>query len=55
MDSTDKKILNRLRINARESASGLAQKVNLSVSAVIERIKKLENSGIIKQYTTVLD
>lgn len=55
MDPTDKKLLNRLRLNARESASALAQKVNLSVSAVIERIKKLEASGVIKQYTTVLD
>ena len=55
MDNTDVLILNALSENARVSASVLSEKVNLSVSAVIERIKKLENSGVIRQYTTVLD
>ena len=35
--------------------SAISQKVNLSVTAVIDRIKKLENAGIIKQYTVVID
>ncbi len=55
MDSTDIKILNCLKENSRENASVIGQKVNMSVSAVIERIKKLENSGIIKKYTIILD
>lgn len=55
MDQTDKKIVNALSENARISASELSDKVNLSVSAVIERIRKLEAAGIIKKYTTVLD
>ena len=55
MDNTDVLILNALTENARVSASVLSEKVNLSVSAVIERIKKLEGAGVIKQYTTVLD
>ncbi len=55
MDNTDISIINALSENARVSASVLSEKVHLSVSAVIERIKKLESSGIIKQYTTVLD
>jgi Lrp/AsnC family leucine-responsive transcriptional regulator len=55
MDNTDVKIINALSENARVSASDLSEKVNLSVSAVIERIKKLENAGVIKQYTTILD
>ncbi len=55
MDQVDIKILDYLRANARMSASVIGEHVNLSVSAVIERIKKLENQGIIKQYTVVLD
>ncbi|MBR4768167.1 MAG: Lrp/AsnC family transcriptional regulator [Lachnospiraceae bacterium] len=55
MDQTDIKIVNALTENARVSASDLSERVNLSVSAVIERIKKLENSGFIQNYTTILD
>ena len=55
MDQTDINIINALSENARMSASVLSERVNLSVSAVIERIKKLESTGIIKKYTTVLD
>lgn len=37
------------------SASDISKKVNLSVSAVGERIRKLEKAGIIQHYTTILD
>ncbi len=37
------------------SASDIGAKVKLSTSAVIERIKKLEQNGTVKGYTTVLD
>lgn len=55
MDSIDVKIVNCLIDNSRTNASEIAEKVQLSVSAVIERIKKLESSGIIKKYTVILD
>lgn len=55
MDNIDSKILQLLSQNARASASEIAGKVNLSTSAVIERIKKLENSGTILGYITVID
>ena len=55
MDAVDVKIIECLKANSRENASVIGSKVNMSVSAVIERIKKLEASGIIKQYTVVLD
>jgi Lrp/AsnC family leucine-responsive transcriptional regulator len=55
MDLTDVKIINCLIYNARMSSSEIAVKVNLSVSAVIERIKKLEAKGIIEQYTLILN
>ena len=55
MDSVDIKILNYLKENARQKASSISEEINLSVSAVLERIRKLENSGVIKKYTMVLD
>ena len=55
MDSIDIKILSCLKQNARQNASSIGEQVNMSVSAVIERIKKLENSGVIRQYTLLLD
>ena len=55
MDELDHQILKYLKDNSRMRISVISQKVNLSVTAIIDRIKKLEASGIIKQYTTVID
>ena len=55
MDTLDLKILECLKHNARQKASAIGEKINLSVSAVIERIRKLENSGIISGYTVEVD
>ena len=55
LDTIDVRILEVLQDNARVSISELSKQVNLSLSAVSERLKKLENSNIIEQYTTVLN
>lgn len=55
MDSIDVKIIKLLQANARITASEIAGEVNLSIPAVSERLKKLEASGIIKQYTTIIN
>ncbi len=55
MDALDRKILSCLKENARENATNIGAKINLSPSAVIERIKKLENTGLIEQYTTIIN
>lgn len=55
MDIIDIKIINALINNSRCNASEISDVVGLSVSAVIERIKKLETAGIIKKYTVILD
>lgn len=55
MDLVDYKIIKILQKNARESASSISKKIHLSVSAVIERIRKLEESGIIRDYTIIVD
>jgi Lrp/AsnC family leucine-responsive transcriptional regulator len=51
MDATDKSILDALRENARQSASEISKAVHLSVPAVAQRIKRLEETGVIEQYT----
>ena len=55
MDHIDSKILHCLTEDARMNASQISQRVNLSVSAVIERMKKMEASGLIRGYTVVID
>lgn len=51
MDEIDYTILNELKNNGRASASEIGRKVNLSIPAVAERIKKLEQAEVIQQYT----
>ncbi len=50
MDVFDQKILAALHANARQSVSAIAEQVNLSRSAVSERIKRLEDNGDILGY-----
>ena len=54
IDSIDVNILEVLQDNARVSISDLSKKVNLSLSAVSERLRKLEQGKIIEQYTTII-
>lgn len=54
LDKFDKAIINELRHNARQSISFIAEQVNLSRSAVTERIKKLEQTGVIRGYQVLL-
>ncbi len=55
LDSIDYEILVCLKENSRENATNIGAKINLSTSAVIERIKKMEASGLIEQYTTIIN
>lgn len=55
MDIIDAKILAVLQENSRASISELSKTVDLSLSAVSERLKKLENSNIIEKYTVILN
>ncbi len=55
MDKTDINILRCLKKNARLTASSISEEIGLSVSAVIERIRKMENSGVIRGYTIEVD
>lgn len=55
LDITDKKLLNYLQMDSKMATKALAIKLDLSVTAVYERIKKLENGGIIEKYVAVLN
>jgi Lrp/AsnC family leucine-responsive transcriptional regulator len=55
VDILDLKILSLLRANARVSYLSIGKTINLSPSAVIERVKKMEQAGVIKAYTTIID
>jgi DNA-binding Lrp family transcriptional regulator len=55
IDATDKIILNELQANARITTRELADKLGLSTTPVFERIKKLEKSGLIKEYVALVD
>jgi DNA-binding Lrp family transcriptional regulator len=51
IDNKDRALLGALGANARESLVGLARRVGLSRSATQERLKRLEQSGVIQGYT----
>ncbi len=55
MDAIDVEIINILQENARTPVSDISKKVNLSPPAVADRIKKMVDGGVIKQFTTILD
>lgn len=55
MDNIDKQIIRALQQNARMTNQDLADKVNLSPSPCLRRVKALEKSGIIKAYTLEVD
>ena len=55
MDATDRRILKRLQENSRVTVSVLSQEISLSMPAISERLKKLETTGVIQQYTASLD
>lgn len=55
VDAIDLKIISCLKENCRMNASAISAELGMSVSAVIDRIKKLEKSGVIKQYSLILD
>ncbi|WLD94381.1 Lrp/AsnC family transcriptional regulator [Alkalihalobacillus sp. AL-G] len=55
MDEIDKSILLHLQENARVSMTELGKKVGLSTPATNERVKKLEDKGVIKGYRAIIN
>ena len=54
-DAVDRKILARLRADGRTTHAQLAKETGLSAPAIGERVRKLENAGVIRGYRAVLD
>lgn len=55
LDTTDKKLINLLQANSKQTTKQLSLHLNLSVTAVYERIKKLEKEGIIDKYVALIN
>lgn len=55
MDHIDKQILAELALDGRISATDLSDRVNLSLSATSERLRRLQASGVIAGFTVVVD
>lgn len=55
LDATDKQLLLLLQNDAKQTNKELSLKLNLSVTAIYERIKKLEREGIIYNYVALVD
>ena len=54
-DETDIQILKALQKDGRESASHIAEKINVSIPTVTERIRKLQESGTIQGFQAIID
>jgi Lrp/AsnC family leucine-responsive transcriptional regulator len=55
IDEIDKQILNIVQKDARISNAEIARQVGLAPSAVLERVRKLEERGVIRGYATEID
>jgi len=55
MDNIDRDIIRLLSENSRKTASDIGKELHMSVPAIIERIRKLEDGGVIKKYSLSLD
>src|SRR5258708_32494851 len=55
MDAIDRRILAILQENGRLSNQEIAERINLSPSPCLRRIRRLEESGVIRGYVALLD
>lgn len=55
IDEIDKKILMLLQNNSTLTYKEIAQKINLSLSPVHDRIKRLEQEGVVEKYVGILN
>ena len=55
MDQTDKRILQVLQVDGKLQNNELAQRIGLSASPCLRRVKQLEEDGIIRAYVALVD
>lgn len=55
LDATDRSILNLLQEDGRITNAELAERISLSPSACLRRVKRLEKTGVIDRYVMLVD
>ena len=55
LDIIDKKLIDLLQKDSKQTTKQLSLQLNLSVTAVYERIKKLEKENVIKKYVAIIN
>ena len=55
IDKIDLKILDLLQIDAHLTLKDIAQKINLSITPIYDRVKRLEKDGYIEKYVAILN
>ena len=55
LDPIDKKLLLLLQTDSKKTTKELSLKLNLSATAVYERVKKLEREGVIDKYVALFN
>ncbi|MBS2097263.1 Lrp/AsnC family transcriptional regulator [Carboxylicivirga linearis] len=55
LDATDKKLIMLLQKDAKMTTKQLAHHLNLSITPVFERIKRLERNGVIEKYVAIIN
>lgn len=55
LDAIDQKLLQLLQSDCKQTNKELSHKLGLSITAVYERIKKLEREGMIQKYVALVD
>jgi DNA-binding Lrp family transcriptional regulator len=55
LDGTDLRILGVLQEDARETYVAIGKRLGIAHSTVYDRLKRMEQHGIIKKYTTIVD
>ena len=54
LDKLDRELLRRLQLDGRATYEQLAEAVNLSASAVLRRVRRLEDAGVIDRYVALV-
>jgi Lrp/AsnC family leucine-responsive transcriptional regulator len=55
LDVIDRKLINLLQKDSKQTTKQLSLQLDLSVTAVYERVKKLEKGGVISKYVALID
>ncbi len=55
LDPIDKKILQHLQVDSKITNKELSNKLNLSVTAIFERIKRLEKNAVVSKYVALIN